>query len=214
MTALRYLEILRTQGIVDYEEERRAKIWYVVGETSLLEIFKSDKPYIKHLKYREGNVVLLDDLLMIIVPATFLSKIYELYGEEANKKLYKLGEEFGKTLAYLYEVNTGVRVSEIGLLPSTLKTLLNFLLRGGFGKLEEIREEKSHIVIKIKESIFPKILPEGRGKKCYFLAGYLAGIAQVLTGKKMVAYESKCVSEGHAYCEFIIPKKPLAENEE
>jgi len=207
MTALRYLEILRTQGLVDYEEDKRTKIWYLVGETSLLEVFKSEKPYIKHLKYKEGNVVLLEDLLMIIIPASFFSNIYELYGEEAPRKMYQLGYEFGKTLAYLYEINTGVRVSGIGLLLSTLKNLVNFLLRGGFGKLEEIKEDKKYITIRIKESIFPKIISTKKGKTCNFIAGYIAGITEVLTGKKLPVYETKCASEGFAYCEFVIHKE-------
>ncbi|AAR39297.1 NEQ453 [Nanoarchaeum equitans Kin4-M] len=205
MTALRYLEVLKTKGIVDYEENRRAKIWYVVGETSLLEIFKSEKPYLKFLKYEQGNILLLDDILMVVLPASFFSNIYDLYGEEASQKLYQLGYEFGKTLSFIYEINTGVKVSNIGLLPATVRSLLSFFLRGGFGELEKIEDYKDKMVIKIKNSLFPKIL-EGKGKKCHFLAGYIAGIANVLTGKNLKVYESKCVGEGYNYCEFVIMK--------
>lgn len=85
------------------------------------------------------------------------------------------------------------------------------LMRGvGLGipdSLTFLEEEKS-MRLRVSESLEAYNLPRLKRPICFMLSGVLAGAASGRLGD-YVAYEEKCIAEGHDYCEFFIgPSTP------
>ncbi len=66
----------------------------------------------------------------------------------------------------------------------------------------EYNMEKKYLVIRLKD--FPPYPINEPRDYCAFLTGYYSSIVQVVTGKKTSGEETKCISEGEPYHEFLI----------
>lgn len=83
----------------------------------------------------------------------------------------------------------------------------------GYGKIEikKIDLDKGEAIVHVKKSAFGETYKRLYGSSdepvCNFLAGLVGGVGKELSGKDVVAEETKCIAKGDRYCEFVIEPK-------
>ncbi len=103
----------------------------------------------------------------------------------------QLGKEVGQMLrddsleAYLSKVENFVRDNKIGLLVPE-------------------RVEKDHMLMRLDECITCSGMPNIGKRICHFEAGFVAGIVETFTGKRVRVQETKCNANGEGTCEVKV----------
>jgi len=126
------------------------------------------------------------------------------------EQLYSIGRLIGENYAKHLILP---RISGRKVTLESLKEYFSFSISfttGGFaeGEVEKIDLEKNTAIVKVKNSPYCR-LPDGKvierkSPSCYLLAGILAGALSLILGKVFKVKETKCMSEGNEYCEFLI----------
>ncbi|MBD3228008.1 MAG: hypothetical protein GF329_07445 [Candidatus Lokiarchaeota archaeon] len=166
----------------------------------------------------DAQIDILGNRAMILFAGTFqtlMREIESIIGIEAQGVLYNAGIYSGrfssKTLLKSWE--------ERG--ESFLEKWASFYDSNGVGwfKIEEINVDlnKGTGYIRITDSLTAKnyIIPECREKKvdssrtfynpaCHFIAGFFAGVFEILSGKNLECHETKCITKNDPYCEFTL----------
>ena len=81
-----------------------------------------------------------------------------------------------------------------------------FFSQSGMGKIEFLK--KGERVLRFKKGTFFAKRAGRTGKKvCYYVAGFIAGATNTITGREYKVEEVRCISDGDDHCDFLI--KPL-----
>ena len=80
----------------------------------------------------------------------------------------------------------------------------------GWGRTEILRFKPEAGLLSVARDNSPLALAYGPSTKpvCHFLAGWMAGIGQLLLGKELVCEEIACVAQGRPRCEFELRPMP------
>lgn len=159
----------------------------------------------KQLKFEEGNITLLGQDVVIFPYENLFSiqKIIEKSGKTYD--LYLSSKELGKiwikNLLKAYKMDTINGQAEWGEKVFTL---------AGLGKMKILKwnVEDSSMIYRIYDSITARHYGNIGRCVCHIPRGWFAGAACVFFKKDVDAVETKCISKGGDFCEFVIkPKK-------
>ena len=122
---------------------------------------------------------------------------------------YREGLEVGKNLVKIVrDVMSQTNVEE------TVNNTLGFLVFGGYGLFELVRETDEEIIIRLHNSFEVDSYKRNFDKPasqpvCHFTRGTLAEVFSELKGKPVNVEETTCAAMGSPYCEFkiTVPKE-------
>ncbi len=103
----------------------------------------------------------------------------------------ELGKEVGKSL-------------KDEKLDSYLGRVIDFVKDAKIGLLIPVDVNQERIIVSLDECITCSGMPNIGKRICYFESGFVAGIVEVYTGKKVRAYETKCNAHGEDICEVHV----------
>ncbi len=222
VTVAKYLEVLRAEGLIDYKQVGRTKIWYLNEDIATVEVLKGRKDILKVLKRKEDNslVILGGDLEFVILPTEFIPDLYiELFKslENAEGVIRNIGRRLGRQLVHLSEIYTGVKPANLSgrHLENFVKQLIIFFLNLGWGKLKDIvfNYKKKELIVVVENSkiadslkeVEDPVLTKLKGKPvCYLLQGVFLGIMEAIFPDVFNVEERKCIYKGDEYCEFVV----------
>jgi len=219
ITVAKYLEVLKAEGIVDYKQIGKMKVWFLNEDFAILEILKSGKDYIKMLRRgNDGSITLANEIEMFVVPSEFmLNLLIELIKNTENydKILLNVGRKIGRQMVHIYEIYSGIKISSLKNFKNILQSLADFFLKGGWGILKDfvLNERRKDLIVIVENSRIPDAL---RGindpalKKienkpiCYILLGFFMGLMEAVFNDYFRGEERKCLFKGDPYCGFYI----------
>jgi len=89
-----------------------------------------------------------------------------------------------------------------------LKTAPNVMWKGyyGEGKMEaaelpETMEEPYSLILRVAD------FPEMKKAHCSLLEGWVGGAFAIISGKNATVKQTKCITRGDEYCEFVFEKE-------
>lgn len=170
-------------------------------------------PLNKMLRYDAEQTKLEDPFLGVRAMAfdVFLYKgmrehLRKILGSGAATILYEIGVGYGEIMGGMIEERGKY---DIGVYK-------DFLERGNYHGMghfsvpvleEVISSLKGEAKVRLRESFFAEASGKTGECECYIFAGFIAGAAGRLFGRKFSCIEDKCVSKHDEYCEFIL--KPI-----
>ncbi len=124
----------------------------------------------------------------------------------------------GLPYSLLYEIGFGCgkkagrwMVEEFGLEGRDIREKVRysnaFFECSGAGEIEFFKEGERRILRFRGGSFLARRLRTG-SKACHYLAGFIAGVTEVFTGRKFRVEEVRCVSQGDEHCDFWVLPKP------
>lgn len=147
----------------------------------------------------------LDVIIMpVSVVADIIKSLEKTIGYEKTKKIIYEGVKSG---TYNYSRGVGGKYGLKGA--ELIKWLVDIMMLTGWGeaKLISVDIKNKTAILHLYNSTLAKNY--GRSKKPidHVMAGAQAGGATVVFGKNAVVRETKCISMGHDFCEFIYSAK-------
>ncbi len=126
-------------------------------------------------------------------------------GPVMERMFYDAGKDCGKEFA-----RSVSKVFKIKDKDGFVDMCEKFGTLSGWGKLTIVEKDydNDRYRINLSNSFLSGAGEKGK-KNCYFNAGMLAGSAEIILKKEMDAVETKCASQGHSHCEFLM--KPSKE---
>jgi hypothetical protein len=162
---------------------------------------------------KSGILRLKDQPCLIIRPEILVSiqkQLEQTVGESAKGIVYLSGERSAEPGLELFGALTSGPLK-----PLTLESARRIIGVGalvGWGRTEIVifDPDAGRFALAIHNS--PIALAYGPAKKpvCHFLAGWIAGIGRLLTGKELLCEESACLAQGLDRCEFELRPMPTA----
>jgi len=159
--------------------------------------------FARQFSMEKGNINLMG-LDVVIIPASVMADIIKTLekaiGYEKTKKMIYEGVKSG-THYYATKVSEKYNIKNVKL----IKWLVDTMMLTGWGEAEliSISMKRKTAILHLYNSTLAKHY--GRSKKPidHVMAGAQAGGASVVFGKDTVVRETRCVSMGHDFCEFI-----------
>lgn len=214
-TLIKYLGIMKVQGLVNYRNIGMAKVWYLPKEVELSDLVE-DKDVISVLK-RDPNKenITLFGRTRIIIPSVFVYHLTSMLTPNQQEELFKK-----ITLRRIndYEKATDTILDECSPeeLEDFMRLWINYRMKTGWGKLKDLsldHHAKKLTVTLTRSEVAEDILKYGEkpAKKgvCHLLAGVFLGFMEgAFKNTEFMSRETKCTAKGDPYCEFKIePKK-------
>jgi predicted hydrocarbon binding protein len=111
------------------------------------------------------------------------------------------GTEFAREL-----LKAGTDPEEV---PTWLET---FFTHGGWGVVQSrIDLTKKEAVIRIENCATARRSKSNR-PMCYFVSGFISGVAYAITNEDRNCSETKCIARGEPFCEFVVESSPDKEH--
>lgn len=167
----------------------------------------------------ETRHLLVGDDTHVLLSNTIIGELYRqlftsLGFEETARIIYESTKkgtfQVQKNLMKAYRVTVKGEdelISRISKIPLAIQTY-------GHGRGSTVKSGKE-FVFRVKNSVIAELLRDGEWGRpvCYFLAGFLAGMANAFGEqlKPPITYscvETKCVASGAAHCEFKLSPEP------
>ncbi|MEM2143924.1 MAG: ATPase domain-containing protein [Candidatus Jordarchaeaceae archaeon] len=171
----------------------------IVLSTEIMEEFNRLK---QHLNMPERGVVELLGARIVINEADYeaqiMKSLIEKYGyEKAGKMLYSLGRRGSRAVVEAFMRGFKTRISE------AIQIYARFIALRGYGQFIGEFDEKNNILhTKHLKSTFcissANFKPTG-----FWASGIQSGLYEMLTGKKCITEEVKCIAKGDEYCEYV-----------
>jgi predicted hydrocarbon binding protein len=129
-----------------------------------------------------------------------MTEVNKIFGTGASVVWHLAGKGAGKSLANLM----GKKAKSDSIL-DVCKKIAELYERCGWGKVQPIilRQKTSEFLIRIYNNAFARGI-QSQTLSCYYIKGLLEGILEQLIGKHARSEETKCISKGDPYCEFIL----------
>ncbi|SNZ16696.1 V4R domain-containing protein [Hydrogenobacter hydrogenophilus] len=105
------------------------------------------------------------------------------------------GRELGKEV--------GEKLKEESL-EAYLGKVIDFVKDARIGILVPVDVNRERLVVALDECITCAGMPNIGKRICHFEAGFVAGIVETYTNKKVRAYETKCNAHGENICEVVV----------
>jgi predicted hydrocarbon binding protein len=162
---------------------------------------------LQHLQVSESGIYVLDGLRHVMLPAQLFPELQAVgdrfLGAGWAGVMYYVGEAFGHGMALAIQRQLGV--------PVDANAASAFIVAGaesrGFGQTEiaELDLGTGRGVWRFHDCTLGIDDPaSGRSKpSCPFPCGALGGIMTTLSGKEVIAEETRCRCLGDPYCEFV-----------
>jgi predicted hydrocarbon binding protein len=129
-----------------------------------------------------------------------------VFGTGASTILYEMGKELGVNVIQSMKEKTKnpLKLASIGLKHASLL---------GWGEFEVTTPQllKMATLKTMKVKVYDCFVAKAIGNKgqasCHLLRGFFTGASQTLLGGAFSCEETKCLSKGDAYCEFILKRR-------
>lgn len=160
---------------------------------------------------RSGVLQLYGQPCVIVRPEVIVNiqKQLELtIGGSAKGIMYLAGERSSQEGVSPFRALSGEDVGALTLEMAKRMIDASSLLGWGHAEIGTVDPEKGRFVLRIANS--PMAIAYGPSKKpvCHFLAGWAAGMAQVLVGGALLCEEVACKAQGREFCEFELRPMP------
>lgn len=133
----------------------------------------------------------------------FYSQLIKLSGFGIGGLLVFSGKKAGK-MAGSYIKNIAGKINPT--IEEVVPYVSAFLEEAGICKVEEYNVSNSHILFRVRDSIFAQDV-ENKKPVCMPLSGALAGVFEEVTGKEWDCKEIECQAQGKERCVFEIRLK-------
>jgi predicted hydrocarbon binding protein len=127
-------------------------------------------------------------------------ELLDLLKDQGPLVLYHMGASYG------FEIGSHAYEAEKDAMSAT-QFLQYYLLMAGRGKVEmaEQKAGRKTMTIRVKDNFFAEAAKSDTGNpSCFFLSGFLAGMAESLFEQDCSCIEDRCMSSGSEACEFVI----------
>ena len=162
----------------------------------------------KAVTIEDNRIKLFHTINYTLYPARALAVVLQLLGEKGGKKyLFELGKTMASdAIDEIYEY-----FQKVGkFIPDRIKALQPILEISGFAKFDKIEFYKGKIILKLSSHPVIDFSVELFGKNsvvCEFYRAVFSAFCQkLLKFKKCELNESKCISKGDPYCEWVFGK--------
>ena len=167
------------------------------------------KELINRLELSEDNCLMLDTVPMILMPRWFfvgiMKRVVSEAGPQIASKIYYAAGYEGAYNWSKVQIENGLRGMDI------IKQYLGSMTHRGWGRFEILKfdDVKGQANYRLHHSALALELGQTGKAGCLWVPGALAGSMQaVLESKgnplKVRSRETRCLSEGQPYCEYIV----------
>jgi len=133
-----------------------------------------------------------------------LSKVF---GTGASTILYEMGKELGINVIHSMREKTKnpLKLASLGLKHASLL---------GWGRFQVSTSQLLRMAmlrtmkVKVYDCFIAKAIGNRGQVSCHLLRGFFTGTLQTLAGGNCSCEETKCLSKGDSYCEFILRRRP------
>lgn len=208
-------ETIKAIGFMDFtnatEEplkviKRLKDLEYVEDVKIIHPIFDGFIGDIYHHKLFSGN-----ERVFFLGASGFKKLVEELNKLGAGGKaiLYNIGYDIGKGYAESYRKS----LQEIGIKDDVKeiveKVTICFTRFSGLGKGEIVKESHNpiRIIFRIYDNYECEVVGYTGDFNSHFVRGMIAGVVEEIYNKKVLVVETKCISRGDPYCEFLITER-------
>lgn len=158
-----------------------------------------------------GILRLADQPCLLVRPELIVSiqkQLEQTIGGSAKGILYLAGERSAVSGLEFYRALTKGISQPLTLEGAKRISDASALL--GWGRTEIIRFKPEAGLFSVARHNSPLALAYGPSTKpvCHFLAGWMAGLGQLLVGKELLCEETACVAQGRPRCEFELRPMP------
>ncbi len=153
-------------------------------------------------KMEKGSITILKHRFMIIPVHVIVTIIKN--DPESSRYLYygakQGGVDFADTLITSFKIDSVQKLEEL---------LINTFNLGGWGELEIIKNDMQNkfAIFRIRNSSMASDYGKSKEPVCHTNRGFLAGGASRVYNTDVDCVETRCVSSGSEFCEFIAANK-------
>jgi len=129
-----------------------------------------------------------------------------VFGTGASTILYEMGKELGVNVIRSMQEKTKnpIKLSSLGLKHGSLLGWGKFQVNAAqLLKMATLRTMK----VRVYDCFVAKALGYNGQASCHLFRGFLVGTSQTLAGGTCSCEETKCLSKGDPYCEFILRRR-------
>lgn len=154
---------------------------------------------LKQITFKKGDVELLNQSVGMIPLDYLVTTQKALEKTSSDSVLYYSAKEMG--VRWFKNMYNHFNISR----EDVIKWGINILAVAGWGEIEvpELHSGKKYYTVKVNKSTQAIEYGKADHAVCSFVRGCFASGAKVLFGGECDSVETKCLSEGHNYCEFI-----------
>jgi len=130
-----------------------------------------------------------------------------VFGTGASTILYEMGKELGVNViqSMIIKTKNPLKLVSLGLKHATLLGWGEFkVTTAQLLKMATLRTMK----VKVYDCFIAKAIGNRGQASCHLLRGFFIGALQTLAGGTYSCEETKCLSKGDTYCEFILKRRP------
>lgn len=163
--------------------------------------------FARQIVFEKGRILLLSQPIVMQPSEVFasLKKAMITEGIDDRDILYHASREAGKKYMQNISRNFGMNLKD------ALKWGINSFELGGWG-ITELRDfdlDKKRALVRIENSSVAKEFGSSDRPVDDILRGFLAGAASIIFKEEIACKETKCLSKGDAFCEFVVMRKEL-----
>jgi len=210
-TIIKYLGIMKVQGMVDYRNVGMAKLWYLPLEIELSDLLE-EKEIMSVLKRDEetGNITLFGRP-RIIIPARFIHQM--------TLRLHKKQQEQIFRNITLERINTYEKATDTVLdkcspkeIEDFIRTWVTYRLKNGWGRLKTLKLDHEHKKLtvtldhsEVADAIKTYSKKPPKESVCHILSGVFLGFMEgAFKDTKFTCKEAQCTAKGDPTCQFTV----------
>jgi len=130
-----------------------------------------------------------------------------VFGTGASTILFEMGKELGVNViqSLMEKTKNPLKLASFGLKHASLLGWGEFKVSTAqLVRMATLRTMK----VKVYDCFIAKAIGDKGQASCHLLRGFFTGALQALTGGNCSCEETKCLSKGDSYCEFILRRRP------
>ncbi|MFH1789078.1 MAG: hypothetical protein ABH834_06835 [Candidatus Altiarchaeota archaeon] len=214
-TLIKYLGIMKVQGIVDYKKIGMAKLWYLPRELELPDLLK-DKDILSVLKRdKKTSGITLFGRPRIIIPARFIYVLTTLLTKKQQEEIFmKITLQRIKD----YEEATDKILDECSPkeVEEFIKLWVRYRMKNGWGRLKDLKLDHDNKRLsvtlyysEVADAVKTYSPTPPKEAACNLLSGVFLGFMQGAFKKTtFTCTENTCTAKNDAFCQFTVkPKK-------
>jgi len=145
-------------------------------------------------------------LLNLKVYRAWHEGLSRVFGSGASTILYEMGKELGVNVIQIMKERTKnpLKLASLGLKHASLLGWGEFkFTTTQLLKMATLRTMK----VKVNNCFIAKAVDNRGQASCHLLRGFFTGALQTLVGGECSCEETRCLSKGDPYCEFVLQRK-------
>ena len=213
-TLIKYLGIMKVQGIVDYKNIGMAKLWYLPRELELPDLLRG-KDVLSVLKRdKETGGITLFSRPRIIIPARFIYVLATMLSDKQQQEIFRR-----ITLQRIkdYEEATDKNLDDCSPkeVEEFIKLWVRYRMKNGWGRLKKLKLDHANKKLtvtltysEVADAIKTYSSTPPKQAVCHILAGVFLGFMQGAFKKtNFTCKESSCTAKNDPVCQFTIEPK-------